>query len=206
MYRFTMITGMVLSGIGMTLGGEARADHDDHELKYKRQYRFGAYTHVDHLALSVMRRANSVCWEMYRHYQYEPGFRRTYRGAYEMLKTAEYIHELVHHGGRRSRVAHEIEELDKLFHEIQRAVRNWPRPGEDLHGAHYAGYGLDEKMRLLEIDLHHLMDDAGYQPETTPAPRPESESSPVPPDVSFNYNNRDHAFPGGDIRRFKNHV
>lgn len=173
MNRFALLAGAVVLGLSFTANTEVRADEHDHVLKPARRYAFGAYSHVDELALDVMRSANAVCWEMYRNYRYEPGYRQTYREAYEMLKTAEYIHELVHHHGRRSRVAHEIEELDKLFHHLEQDIQNWRRPRyydphHDFHGG-----GLDAKMEILETSLHHLMDDAGYKPNNTIAPRPE---------------------------------
>lgn len=182
MNRFAIAAAAVL-GISLSAAGQVRADHDhDHGLRPAESYRFGAYSHVDQLANRVMRDANAVCWEMYRNYRYEPGYRQAYREAYEMLKTAEYIHELVHHGGRRSRVAHEIEELDKLFHEIEQGTSQWQRPRyRDYHGG-----GLDEKLEILETNLHHLMDDAGYKPNNTLAPRPENvpQSQPAPPSNS----------------------
>ena len=201
MNRFAIVAGVAVLGISLSVAGQVRADHDHdhgHKLRPAESYRFGAYSHVDQLANRVMRDANAVCWEMYRNYSYEPGYRQAYREAYEMLKTAEYIHELVHHGGRRSRVAHEIEELDKLFHDIEQGTRSWQRPRyRDYHGG-----GLDEKMEILEANLHHLMDDAGYKPNNTLAPRPEaapnSQSAP-PSENSYRNNDRNNGRPDDNL-------
>ena len=179
--------------------GSVQADDHDHGLDRGESYRFGAYSHVDELANRVMRDANAVCWEMYRHYRYAPGYRQAYREAYEMLKTAEYIHELVHHGGRRSRIAHEIEELDLLFHQIEEGISGWPRSRyRDYHGG-----GLDEKMEILETNLHHLMDDAGYKPKNVRAPRPTADPDPQPaPQDNIDYRSNDR----NNMRRYENYV
>lgn len=180
MQRLAYLTTLTVLGMTVMCSGEARADHD-HDFRDERSSRFGAYSHVDELALRVMKRANSVCWEMYRHYRYEPTFRQSYRDAYEMLKTAEYIHELVHHHGRRSRVAHEIEELDNLFHQLEQNVSHWQRDHDHYyHGSYTAHGGLNERMEELEQDLHHLMDDAGYKPKNQRAPRPEAPLNSPP--------------------------
>lgn len=174
MNRFGLFAGMMVVGISFCFSNTAQAEHDHENVFRKpRPPRFGAYSHVDELALDVMKRSNSLCWEMYRHYRNERGYRQTYRDAYEMLKTAEYIHELIHHRGRRSRVASEVEELDSLFHQIKRDVKHWRSYGHgDFHDTYYARGGLNERLRMLEVDLHHLMDDVGYKSKRTRAPQP----------------------------------
>jgi hypothetical protein len=128
---------------------------------------------VDELAETVRALANDVCWEMHRNYRQERSFRQTYREAYEMLTTASYIHELVHHNARRSRVQQEVSELDALFHHIEEDIATWRRfdihdpyvasyHGHD-HGQHLGASRLQRLMERMEETLHHLMSDVGYR-------------------------------------------
>ena len=153
---------------------------------------FAARRHLDVLADRLFKDANEVCWEMYRHYDHNRGFRDTYREMYRVLKDAEHIHDLVHeaaHNGRHDEdhIASDLHEIDKLFHHIEDDIRNWSSSdrghrdfGHDVHGSEY-GHGLTRKMRFVEQTLHHLMSDYGVKTKLAPPAREATPPAPGPP-------------------------
>ncbi|MGC1274642.1 MAG: hypothetical protein WBC44_13130 [Planctomycetaceae bacterium] len=119
---------------------------------------YGGYSHVDDLAVQLEDRANDMCLEMYDNYQHNPGYKATYREAYQILQKAKYIHGL-EHAGNRDRIRQAVVELDSLFHHVQDDVRNWSR-----HSHYYSNAGgLPSKTAAVEDTLHHLMNDVGVK-------------------------------------------
>ncbi|MBT6497644.1 MAG: hypothetical protein HOL01_24290 [Planctomycetaceae bacterium] len=170
--------------------------------KAQSQYRsdrstFAARRHMDVLADRLWKDANTVCWEMYRHYSHNREFRETYREMYRVMKDAQHIHDLVHEGAHYGRhdvdhIASDLHEIDKLFHHIEDDIRGWSSSYRG-HSAHYGsghhdyghavhgdGYGdaLTRKMRYVEQTLHHLMADYGVKSQLV---EQEPHSAPPPP-------------------------
>ena len=163
----------------------------DHAGPSRVQYQFGGFSHIDDLAVQLEQDANQLCLELHYNYQHNPGFRETYREAYEILTTAKYIHGL-EHSGNRDKLRQAAAELDQLFHHVHQDVATWTahyhrRVGQD---------GLTGKIARLETTLHHLMDDVGVRTqygddqapapanETAPPAAPRQGSSPPPPPSS----------------------
>ncbi|MEX0715477.1 MAG: hypothetical protein WD066_02775 [Planctomycetaceae bacterium] len=148
-------------------------------------YQFGDRRHLDRLATQLEREANDLCWEMYRNYQRNPGWRDTYREAYQVLQDAKHIHELVHDQYRGARnedhIADDLHEMDKLFHHIEGDVARWQpdRAGRfhidphDPHGGHMHHHGdLPRKLKVFEDTLHHMMTDYGVRTRLGDPPAP----------------------------------
>jgi hypothetical protein len=129
-------------------------EHEAHGAGYRGE--FGGYGHIDDLASQLEQEANLLCLEMHYNYQHNPGYRQTYREAYEILTTARYIHGL-EHAGNRDKIRESIVGLDALFHHVEDDVRHWTR-----HNHRYLGSGgLPAKLAAVEETLHHLMNDVG---------------------------------------------
>lgn len=144
-------------------GGAYGSSYDGHSYDhqsggYTTGYRgtYGGFTHIDDLAIQLEEQANLMCLEMHYNYQHNPGYRETYREAYEILTTAKYIHGL-EHAGNRDRIRQAVLELDPLFHHVQEDVRHWTRHDHRPLG----GGSLKMKMVAVEETLHHLMNDVG---------------------------------------------
>lgn len=160
-------------------------------------YQFAGRQHLDRLAIELEQRANDLCWEMYRNYQRNPGWRETYAEAYKILQDAKHIHQLVHDQYRgtpnQDHIADDLHEVDQLFHHVERDVAHW-QPDRaiagrqyynphDPHGGHMAYHGdLPNKLRAFEDVLHHMMTDYGVRSRLGAAPVPPgSAGSPPPP-------------------------
>ncbi|MEX0727334.1 MAG: hypothetical protein WD065_13755 [Planctomycetaceae bacterium] len=127
------------------------------------EYRFGGRSHVDVLAKRLYREANDICWEMHRHYRDNRGFKSVYRDMYAIKETAKKLDFVVRgHAGQHprldDRIAHELDELDRQFHDFQADVRNW-RPDS----RYTPRAALHVEIAECEQTLHHLMDDYGVK-------------------------------------------
>jgi hypothetical protein len=142
---------------------------------------FGAFTHVDDLAIRLETRANELCLDLYYNYSHNFEFRATYSEAYQVLEVARYIHDSEHRHDRDA-VQDQLRGLDDLFHHVHDDVRSWTRH----HRRQIGESGILSKMDLLGSTLHHLMNDVGVRltPETNEqAPLPdgrELEQAPKP--------------------------
>lgn len=152
-------------------GGHSQhvGNHDFHHQHQHQQpvtvYRFGGFSHIDDLAQDLEADANRLCLELYYNYQHNPGFRETYREAYEILTTARYIHGL-EHAGNRQKLTQVAAELDALFHHVEDDVVHWTG-----HQHRYvAPGGLRHKLANLGGTLHHLLEDMGVRSQFPAAP------------------------------------
>jgi hypothetical protein len=142
---------------------------------------FGAFSHVDHLAVRLEELANEVCLDLYYNYSHNFEFRETYSEAYQVLEVARYIHDAEHRHDRAA-IQEQLQGLDDLFHHVQDDVRGWTRH----HRRQIGNLGILSKMGLLESTLHHLMNDVGVKlapgtGEQAPAPADhEVEQAPKP--------------------------
>jgi hypothetical protein len=119
---------------------------------------FGGYAHVDDLAGRFERQVNELCLDLHHNYRHNEGFAATYREAYEILKTAKYIHATEHQGDR-DEVARRLDAVDGLFHHVQEDVGRWSR----RHRRQIGQGGAKTKLDAVEATLHHLMHDVGIQ-------------------------------------------
>ena len=122
---------------------------------------YGKFSHVDTLAVRLERLANEFCLEIHYNYSNNRGFDETYREAYEMLRSAKYIHEEAHHG-HHDEIAKEIRKLDDDFHHVEDEVENW-RSNRGRHHHHAHGSDMHELLEEMESVIHHLMNDAGIK-------------------------------------------
>ena len=160
-------------------GADHSHEHAGNHLPARVTY--GGFSHVDDIAATLEAQANDLCLELHYNYQHNPGFRQTYREAYEILTTAKYIHGL-EHSGNRDKVRQAVSELDGLFHHVQSDVAGWT-------GHHHrpVGHGgLTSKLEAVQETLHHLMDDVGVRPARSGHGRTEqAPSAEFSPSVPF---------------------
>ncbi|MCC7424152.1 MAG: hypothetical protein IT428_28125 [Planctomycetaceae bacterium] len=96
-----------------------------------REYRFGARAYTAELAQDLAREANAICVELDRNYRDNRGYRETYRDAYMLITDSKHIQQLIREGYlRQSRrnddhIERDLRDLDRLFHSVERDVRNW---------------------------------------------------------------------------------
>jgi hypothetical protein len=143
---------------------------------------FGGYSHVDDLAGRLERLANDLCLDLHYNYRHNRGFAATYREAYQMLATAQYIHDKEHQGDR-DEVARRVDELDGLFHHVESDVQGWSRRNVRQIGRS----SVRAKLNQIRATLHHLMNDVGVRgshDDRLPAPvaPADFEVAPTPAD------------------------
>jgi len=137
------------------------------------QIEFGGYAHVDDLSGRLERLVNELCLDLHYNYRHNQGFAETYRVAYEILKTAKYIHDKEHQGDR-AEVARRLEVADGQFHQVQKDVARWSRRNRRQIGQG----GAQTKLQPIEATLHYLMHDVGVT-----GSHGASESAAAPTDV-----------------------
>lgn len=146
-----------------------------HQTYRPKQVTFGSFSHVDDLASRFETLSNEFCLDLHYNYSHNPGFRETYREAYQMLQVAKYIHATEHQHDRRA-IQEKLSGVDQLFHHIQDDVRGWSRQ-------HHRQIGHNEivsQMALIESALHHLMNDVGVTPTSLRPQGAEVEQAPAP--------------------------
>ena len=140
---------------------------------------FGAFSHVDELAVRLEDMANQLCLDLYYNYSHNPEFRETYSEAYQVLEVARFIHDSEHRHDRAS-IRQQLLGLDDLFHHIEDDIRGWSRH----HRRQIGDLGILSKTALLESTLHHLMNDVGVglTPDVNEeAPRPDDHDEELAP-------------------------
>ena len=164
---------IAVGGLGLQQGSSAFAQashaHD------RARSTFGERRHVDTLADRLQREANTICWEMYNHYQHEQG----YREMYTALEDAIHIHDLAHDDAHRgtdheNHIEEDLHDMDRLFHHVVDDIRHWSSRN------HYHRHDLAYRMERFESTLHHLMNDYGVRSKR-PAPKPEGPGKPPVP-------------------------
>ena len=145
-----------------------------HQNHRRQQVAFGSFSHVDELASRLETLSNQFCLDLHYNYSHNPGFRETYREAYQMLQVAKYIHAAKHQHDRRA-IRKELSGVDQLFHHIQDDVRGWSRHHHRRIGRH----GISSQMAMIESTLHHLINDVGVNP-TSLRQGAEVEQAPAP--------------------------
>ncbi|NOY30077.1 MAG: hypothetical protein GXP28_07810, partial [Planctomycetes bacterium] len=87
---------------------------------------FGSFSRVDDLASRFATLSNEFCLDLHYNYPSNPGFQETYREAYEILQTAQYIADAEHRHDREA-IRGRLGGLDQRFHHVQSDVRGWKR-------------------------------------------------------------------------------
>jgi len=142
---------------------------------------FGAFSHVDELAVRLEDLANQLCLDLYYNYSHNPDFRTTYSEAYQVLEVARFIHDSEHQHDRTA-IRQQLLGLDDLFHHIADDICGWTRQQRRQIG----DLGLQSKTALLESVIHQLMNDVGVSlapdvNEETPHPEDyHDEQAPSP--------------------------
>jgi hypothetical protein len=120
---------------------------------------FGSFAHVRELADRMSFLTNELCLGMHYNYPHNPAFKEVYRDTYGILQTGKTVLNLS--GGDRKQIADALSPLDEQFHRIQEQVRGWSR----VHRRQIGNLGVVEKMGQLESIIHHLLYDAGIEPD-----------------------------------------
>ncbi len=120
------------------------------------QVEFGAYSHVDDLAIQLETLVNEFCLDLYYNYSHNYDFMATYREAYQILEISRFIHAAEHIYDRDA-IRSKLGGLDALFRHVQDDVRGWTR----LHHRQIGRFGIQAKMDLIDSTLQHLMNDVG---------------------------------------------
>ncbi len=148
-----------------------------HQTYRPKQVTFGSFSHVDDLASRFETLSNEFCLNLHHNYSHDPGFRETYREAYQMLQIAKYIHAAEHQLDRRA-IQKQLRGVDQLFHHIQEDVRGWSR----FHRGQIEHKEIVSQMTRIESTLHHLMNDVGVKPTPFRPQEAEVELAPAPRD------------------------
>lgn len=137
------------------------------------QMAFGSFAYCDDLAGRLETDLNNFCLDLYHNYQQNPGYRETYREAYELLQQAKYIHAKEHQNNRQE-IAQQVTSLDQKFHHIQEDVAAFGR-----NPARQVGIGgVVTKGQSIEALIHHLAYDVGVEPHAEQA-NPQIAPPPV---------------------------
>ena len=132
---------------------------------------FGGFSHVDELASQLESLTSQLLLDLHYNYSHNPGFRETYREAYEIFQIAKYIHAAEHQHDRDA-IAAKLGGLDADFHHIEDDVKGWSRH----HHRQVGELGILTKMDRVESAIHHLMNDVGVRSATSGS----GEQPPVP--------------------------
>jgi hypothetical protein len=127
---------------------------------------FGGFARYQDLSGRLETLANELLVDLHHNYSHNPGFKETYREAYQLLEVAKFVHAADH---RRDGAAmrEKLGQMDPLFHHIQNDVKGWSR----IHRKQVGTLGVATKMEMIEATLHHLMHDVGVPENATSAPQ-----------------------------------
>ena len=143
---------------------------------------FGGFSHTDELAARLEFLSNEFCLDLHHNYRHNPGFAETYREAYDLLQQAKAAHN-EEHRGHREHLVEIITKMDPLFHHVEEDVETWSRD----HHRQIGQLGIIDKMQQMEAVIHHMLYDAGVQPqhhgehESEQAPAPDGGIETAPP-------------------------
>jgi hypothetical protein len=129
---------------------------------------------------------------LHYNYRHNQGFEETYRDAYEILTSAQFV-QANENQGDRAAVTRSLDEVAGLLHKVQEQVRGWSRQ----HSRQIGQAGALTKLDAVEAALHQLMSDPGAKgaqglgetaatddgTQVEPVPQPEpvpEEATPVP--------------------------
>lgn len=153
----------------------AYANHKPVQIKY------GGWSQYEDLSGRFEELCNEFCLDLYYNYQHNPGFKETYRQAYNLLTTAQWIHAPEHRNDRNG-IKSRLKGLDAGYYGLLNDCQGWTRQQRKQVG----NLHVESKLDLIETSLLHLMNDVGV--ERTPqhvinekAPAPAAfEKAPSP--------------------------
>lgn len=122
---------------------------------------FGGFGYVDDLSGRLAFYLNELCVDLHHNYSHNPNFNETYRGAYELLQTAKYIHDNQSVLPREEIVA-QVTGMEGYLYYLYDELSTWTRVERQTVGT----LGLQSRLDLIEATLQHLMYDVGIKPET----------------------------------------
>ncbi|MBY0587212.1 hypothetical protein K2X85_08550 [bacterium] len=139
---------------------------------------FGGFTHTEELANRLDLLANEFCLDLHYNYRDNAAFKEVYREAYSILQTAKVVHDKEHLGDKQ-KIRESLSQLDSQFHRVQENTRGWAR----THQRQIGDLGIVEKAGQMESVIHHLLYDAGIEPDHAPnttSPNSGREEAPPP--------------------------
>ena len=119
------------------------------------------FHHIDQLAVSIQRQAQSLRNEVLAHYQHTPEFAHMLIDTQQLLHTAAHIHAVVHTPNSLYHLKSDLAKLDRDFHHIEnlfeRVTHNANHHGVGhVHGRVGHVFGL---LKQMENNIHHLRED-----------------------------------------------
>ena len=90
-------------------------------------------TQIDDRATQLIQSTNSLCWEMHRFHQQQPGYRESYRAAKEIWSRAGQMQEALRAGPVETDVLlGQIAEINDLFAQVETTLSKWENGDRSL--------------------------------------------------------------------------
>lgn len=93
---------------------------------------------IDERAAQLVQASNSLCWEMHRFHQQQPGYQQSYRAAKEVWSRTGDLRDALWAGPVETAVLNQrLAELNGLFAQVEKSVSTWgngDRSSVALHG------------------------------------------------------------------------
>ena len=81
---------------------------------------------IDERAAQVVLASNSLCWEMHRYHQQQPGFAQAYRSAKEIWSRAGEIRNALRAGPLETDALHErLNAINDMFQQLESTLSKW---------------------------------------------------------------------------------
>lgn len=85
---------------------------------------------IDELAENIVSASNSLCWEMYRYHQQQPGYADSYRLAKRIWSSSGQLREALASGPVETEVMRQrVTEINQLFVQLEKSTAQWG-PGD----------------------------------------------------------------------------
>jgi hypothetical protein len=90
-------------------------------------------TQIDERATQLIQTTNSLCWEMHRFHQQQPGYRESYRAAKEIWSRAGQLQEALRAGPVETEVLlGQITAMNDLFSQVESTLSKWENGDRSL--------------------------------------------------------------------------
>ena len=127
-----------------------------------RSAQAASFDHIDRLARELQSQSSQLYREFRTHYSHAAHGRHLMNDAAALYREASHLHDVAH-SGNLNHMASDLAEMDRLFHHLERLVRevNFDSHSNFGHGGHSHGNTSHVRrlMRDMEDTLHHLTDD-----------------------------------------------
>jgi hypothetical protein len=122
-----------------------------------------SFEHVDRLAIELQSQSSQLYREFRTHYSHAAHSQHLMSDAAALYRQARHLHDVAH-TGNINHMARDLAEMDRLFHHLERLVREINFDAHDDHFGHGGHVHGDTRhvrrlMNDLEDTLHHLSDD-----------------------------------------------